>query len=81
MNIIWTAQIQVARWMAVVANCKTMPGGAWDKTYAAGNGIYVICQNNILFGIAQFFGPDAINSRLILIETTSFARRYGGLNG
>jgi hypothetical protein len=77
MNIAWAAQIQVARWMGVVADWKKLLGGAWDKTYAAGNGIYVTCQ----FGLAQFFGPDAINSRLILIETISFARRYGEFIG
>jgi hypothetical protein len=79
MNIALAAQIQVARWMGVVADCKTLLGGARDKTYAAGNGIYLTCQNYILFGLSQFFGPDAINSRLILNETIS--RRYGELNG
>ena len=30
-------------------------------------------QNNVLFSVlAQFFGPDAINNRLMLIETISF---------
>lgn len=30
-------------------------------------------QNNVLFSVlAQFFGPDAINDRLMLIETISF---------
>jgi len=30
-------------------------------------------QNNVLFSVlAQFFGPEAINSRLMLIETISF---------
>ncbi|WP_204349301.1 hypothetical protein, partial [Klebsiella pneumoniae] len=39
----------------------------------ASNTIYVARQNNILFSVlAQFFGPEAINSRLILIETVSF---------
>jgi hypothetical protein len=47
---------------------------AGDKAYTAGNGIYVTCQNYILFSLAQFFGPDAIYSRLILIEAISFAR-------
>jgi hypothetical protein len=37
------------------------------------NTIYVTGQNNILFSVlAQFFGPEAINSRLMLIETISF---------
>src|SRR5208337_1848407 len=45
----------------------------WDKTYAASNTIYVARQNNVLFSVlAQFFGPEAINDRLMLIETVSF---------
>src|SRR5204862_7541775 len=48
-------------------------GADWDKTYAASNTIYVARQNNILFSVlAQFFGPEAINDRLMLIETISF---------
>ena len=50
-----------------------MLGADWDKTYAASNTIYVARQNNILFSVlAQFFGPEAINQRLVLIETISF---------
>ncbi len=72
-NIAWAAQTQVGHWMAVLANWKAMLGSDWDKTYAASNTIYVARQNNILFSVlAQFFGPDAINDRLILIETISF---------
>ena len=42
-----------------------MLGADWDKTYAASNTIYVARQNNVLFSVlAQFFGPDAINSRM-----------------
>ena len=52
---------------------KQMLGDDWDKTYAASNTIYVARQNNVLFSVlAQFFGPEAINDRLILIETVSF---------
>src|SRR5713226_4850296 len=52
---------------------KAMLGSDWDKTYAASNTIYVTRQNNILFSLlAQFFGPDAMNDRLFLIETISF---------
>jgi hypothetical protein len=40
MNIAWAAQIQVARWMGLWPIGKKLLGGAWDKTYAAGNGIY-----------------------------------------
>ena len=50
-----------------------MLGSDWDKAYAASNTIYVARQNNVLFSVlAQFFGPEAINDRLILIETISF---------
>jgi hypothetical protein len=72
-NIAWAAQTQVNHWMTVLANWKSMLGSDWDKTYAASNTIYVARQNNILFSVlAQFFGPEAINDRLILIETISF---------
>jgi hypothetical protein len=72
-NIAWAAQTQVAHWMTVIGNWKTMLGADWDKTYAASNTIYVARQNNVLFSVlAQFFGPDAINDRLMLIETMGF---------
>lgn len=72
-NVAWAAQTQVAHWMDVLADWKTQLGADWDKTYAASNTIYVTRQNNVLFGVlAQFFGPDAINDRLLLIETISF---------
>ena len=59
--------------MTVLADWKTMLGADWDKTYAASNTIYVARQNNVLFSVlAQFFGADAINDRLLLIETVSF---------
>lgn len=71
--IAWAAETQVAHWMGVVAEWKTLLGADWDKAYGASNTIYVARQNNILFSVlAQFFGPQAINSRLILIETVSF---------
>ncbi|WP_199499926.1 hypothetical protein [Methylovirgula sp. 4M-Z18] len=71
--ISWAAQTQVAHWMDVVGEWKKMLGDDWDKTYAASNTIYVTRQNNILFSVlAQYFGPEAINDRLLLIETTSF---------
>jgi hypothetical protein len=67
------AQTQVAHWMEVIAGWKRMLGDDWDRTYAASNTIYVTRQNNVLFSVlAQFFPPDAINSRLLLIETISF---------
>jgi hypothetical protein len=71
--IAWGAETQVAHWMRVVAEWKRLLGADWDKTYAASNTIYVARQNNILFSVlAQFFGPEAINQRLMLIETISF---------
>lgn len=72
-DVAWAAQTQVAHWMSVLGDWKTTLGADWEKTYAASNTIYVARQNNVLFSVlAQFFGPDAINSRLILIETVSF---------
>jgi hypothetical protein len=72
-NVAWAAQTQVGHWMTVLAGWKSMLGAQWDKTYAASNTIYVARQNNVLFSVlAQFFGPEAINDRLLLIETVSF---------
>ncbi len=72
-NVAWAAQTQVAHWMGVVEGWKTMLGSRWEETYAASNTIYVTRQNNVLFSVlAQFFGPEAINDRLLLVETTSF---------
>jgi hypothetical protein len=72
-NIAWAAETQVGHWMKVIAEWKQMLGADWDKTYAASNTIYVARQNNVLFSVlAQFFGQDAINDRLLLIETISF---------
>ena len=73
LNIAWAAETQVGHWMGVLAGWKAQLGAKWDQTYAASNTIYVARQNNVLFSVlAQFFGPDAINSRLMLIETVSF---------
>jgi hypothetical protein len=73
LNIAWAAQTQIGHWMGVIAEWKKMLGSDWDKTYAASNTIYVARQNNMLFSVlAQFFGPQAINERLILIETMGF---------
>ena len=73
LDIMWAAQIQVAHWMDVLTDWKKQLGDAWDMTYAASNTIYATRQNNILYSVlAQFFGPDAINKRLVMIETTSF---------
>ena len=76
----WAAQTQVGHWMNVIAEWKSMLGSDWDKTYAASNTIYVARQNNVLFSVlAQFFGPDAINDRLMLIETISFTTTPGDM--
>ena len=73
LNIAWAAQTQIGHWMGVIADWKKILGSDWDKTYAASNTIYVARQNNMLFSVlAQFFGPDAINDRLMLIETMGF---------
>ena len=73
LNVAWAAQTQVAHWMTVISDWKKLLGNDWNKAYAASNTIYVARQNNVLFSVlAQFFGPDAINDRLILIETMSF---------
>jgi hypothetical protein len=72
-NIAWAAQTQVAHWMNVVGGWKDMLGPDWEKAYGVSNTIYVARQNNVLFSVlAQFFGPQAINDRLIMIETVSF---------
>ncbi len=69
----WAAETQVAHWMEVLAGWKAMLGADWDQVYAASNTIYVARQNNVLFSVlAQFFPPEAVNDRLMLIETISF---------
>jgi len=71
--IAWAAQTQVGHWMGVIGDWKKMLGADWEKAYGASNTIYVARQNNILFSVlAQYFGPEAINDRLVLIETISF---------
>jgi len=73
LNVKWAADTQVGHWMGVMAEWKKLIGADWNKTYAASNTIYVARQNNVIFSVlAQFFGPEAINDRLILIETVSF---------
>jgi hypothetical protein len=73
LNIAWAAETQVKHWMEVVGAWKQELGSDWDKTYAASNTIYVARQNNVLFSVlAQYFGAEAINDRLVLIETISF---------
>lgn len=78
--IAWAAQTQVAHWMAVLEQWKAMLGADWEKTYAASNTIYVARQNNVIFSVlAQFFGAEAINDRLLLIETISFTSTQADL--
>ena len=71
--IAWAAETQVKHWMGVLDGWKQELGGSFDQAYGASNTIYVARQNNVLFSVlAQYFGPDAINDRLVLIETISF---------
>ncbi len=71
--ISWAAQTQVSHLMTVLDAWQQKLGGTFDQAYAATNTIYVMRQNNIIFSIlAQYFGPQAINDRLLLIETLSF---------
>lgn len=67
------ADYQVGHWMTVMSGWKKELGSQWNQTYGATNALYVTRRNNILFTLmAQFFGPDAINDRLMLFETTEF---------
>ena len=69
----WAASTQVKHWMGVLDGWKASLGADFDKAFGASNTIYVARQNNVLYSIlAQYFGPEAINDRLILIETVSF---------
>jgi hypothetical protein len=71
--IAWAAETQVHHWMGVIGDWKKLLGDDWSKTYAASNTIYVARQNNVLFSVlAQYFPAEAINDRLLLIETVSF---------
>jgi hypothetical protein len=64
---------QVTHWYKVLEKWQEMLGNEWDDTYALSNSIYVARQNNILFSIlVQFMGAEAINDRLLLLETTDF---------
>lgn len=64
---------QVRHWWSVLEQWKKMIGKDWDNTYGLSNSIYVARQNNILFStLVQFFGEEAINDHLILLETTDF---------
>ena len=70
-NIWWDADMQVKHWMKVVKEWKDMLGQDWEKTYGVTNSLYVTRQNNILYSVlAQFFGKEALNTRLFLFETS-----------
>lgn len=72
-NIHWGATIQVEHWMNVMKDWKEMLGPDWDNTYGVSNTLYVARQNNVLFSVlAQFFGKEAMNTRLFLFETSAF---------
>jgi hypothetical protein len=69
----WAASTQVKHWMGVMDKWKAELGPDFDKAFGASNTIYVARQNNVLFSVlAQYFGAEAINDRLMLIETVSF---------
>jgi hypothetical protein len=70
------ASVQAEHWVKVLTEWKALVGSDWDKTYGMTNTLYVTRQNNILFTIlAQFMGSEALNRRLILIETTAFTAK------
>ena len=74
-NITWGATTQVEHWMEVLKGWKEMLGADWGKTYGVSNTLYVARQNNVLFSVlAQFFGKEAMNSRLFFIR--NFSLRY-----
>jgi hypothetical protein len=69
----YAARAQASHWMKVMADWKKLLGNDWNKSYGATNALYVTRANNILFTVmAQFFGREAFNDRLLLFETTSF---------
>lgn len=71
--VAYAARAQASHWMGVLADWKKRIGKDWNRTYGATNTLYVTRANNILFTImAQFFGREAFNDRLLLLETTSF---------
>jgi hypothetical protein len=72
-NIHGAATLQVEHWMKVMKEWLEMLGAEWDKAYGVSNSLYVTRQNNVLFSVlAQFFGPEAMNTRLFLFETPEF---------
>src|SRR5204863_8432472 len=65
--------VQVTHWMKVLDDWKKMLGKDWNRPYAAVSTLITTRLNNILFTIlAQYMGKEAINERLMLLETTEF---------
>jgi hypothetical protein len=72
-NVWLGASTQVEHWMKVIKDWKEMLGADWEKTYGVSNTLFVARQNNVLFStLAQFFGKEAMNTRLFLFETPQF---------
>ena len=73
-NVAWAAQTQVAPLddgARPTGRRSSAPTGTRPTRQATRS--TSTRQNNVLFSVlAQFFGPDAINDRLLLIETVSF---------
>jgi hypothetical protein len=68
-----SANAQVTHWMDVLDGWKKLLGKDWDRLYAVTNALYLTRQNNILFTVlAQYMGREAINERLLLLETPEF---------
>ena len=64
---------QVEHWTGVLKDWRRMLGDDWGRTYAVTNTLYVTRRNNILFTLlAQQMGREAINTRLLLLETSAF---------
>jgi hypothetical protein len=71
--IAFAANTQVSHWMGVMDEWRKLIGDAWEKTYGVTNSLYVTRTNNIMFTVmAQYFGKQAFNDRLLLLETTEF---------
>lgn len=73
--IAFAAGLQVSHWMSVMDEWRALIGDEdWPKTYGVSNCLYVARANNILFTVmAQYFGQEAFNDRLLLLETTAFS--------
>lgn len=67
---------QVQHWTGVLKDWRKMLGPDWERTYAVTNTLYVTRRNNILFTLlAQQMGREAINTRLLLLETSAFTTK------